>query len=204
MNIVFDFAGVLFHWDPHALLTQVLTERAPTREAAGRWVDEIFQAYGGDWGEFDRGTVTPGPLAERIARRTGLNMSEVLSVIDAVPGSLAPIAGTVSLLERLHRRGSALYFLSNMPEPYARHLEAAHPFVGLFRRGVFSADVNLIKPEPAIFAHAAKDFGIDPARTLFIDDMPANVQAARASGWQAIHFQSPQQCEADLLALGLL
>ena len=100
----------------------------------------------------------------------------------AVPAALTPIAGTVALLQRLHARGHALYFLSNMPEPYAHHLEAAHHFLRLFRRGVFSARVKMIKPEPAIFSHAAESFGTAPALSLFIDDMARNAEAARRSG----------------------
>jgi putative hydrolase of the HAD superfamily len=204
MNVVFDLGGVLFHWQPHEIVARVLPEHAPTRQAADRWVIDIFQGYGGDWGEFDRGTLAPAALAERIACRTGLGVAQARAVIDAVPGALVPMAATVSLLEPLRRRGSALFFLSNMPEPYARHLEATHDFLGLFRRGVFSARVQLIKPEPAIFAHAAEHFGVDPAQTLFIDDLASNIEAARAAGWQGLHFHSPRQCEAELVRRGLL
>ena len=76
--------------------------------------------------------------------------------------------------------------------------------VGLFRQGVFSAHVKMIKPDPAIFEHAAQTFGIEPAQTLFIDDLEPNVGAARAAGWQAVQFKSPQQCEAEFVRLGLL
>lgn len=204
MNLVFDFGGVLFHWQPHEIVASVLPELAPTRAAADRWVGDIFQGFGGDWGEFDRGTLDAAPLAERIARRTGLSARQARAVIDAVPEALTPIAETVGLIERLSRRGRALYFLSNMPRPYARHLEATHGFLGLFQRGVFSADVQLIKPEPAIFAHAVQHLGLADGPTLFIDDLLPNVEAARAQGWQGLHFRDPRQCEAELAALGLL
>ena len=85
-----------------------------------------------------------------------------------------------------------------MPAPYADHLDATHDFIGLFRTGLYSARVGLIKPEPAIFAHALQHFGIAAADTLFIDDVAHNVAAARAAGWHAVHFKDPQQCEADL------
>jgi len=204
VNLVFDFAGVLFRWDPAGLISQVLPAHAPTRQAAQHWAGEIFQGYGGDWAAFDRGVIEPDALALRIAARTGLAATQARAVIDAVPVALEPIAGTVDLLERLHQAGRALFFLSNMPAPYARHLEARHAFIGLFRRGVFSADVRLVKPDATIFVHAAERFGIDPARTLFIDDVPDNVAAAQGAGWQALHFQSPRQCEVELVRRGLL
>jgi len=204
VNVVFDFAGVLFHWQPPELLSRLLPQRTPDEAAALRLVDDIFQGYTGDWGDFDRGTVEPGPLAERIAQRTGLSVDEVRCVIDGVPAELTPIAGTVALLRELHAVGRPLYFLSNMPEPYAQHLEATHDFLGLFRDGVFSARARLCKPEPEIFAHCTSRFGLDPAHTIFIDDMAGNVEAARAAGWRALQFIDPAQCEAALREAGAL
>lgn len=204
MNIVFDFGGVLFHWQPHELLARLLPERVPTAESAHALVGGFFQGYGGDWSAFDRGTIEPGPLAESIARRTGLTEHEVRLVIEGVPLELQPVPGTVALLRRLHEAGYALYFLSNMPEPYARHLESTHAFLSLFRKGLFSARIQLVKPEAEIYAHALKVFGITAEHTLFIDDVAHNVEAARTAGWQAVHFQDPAQCERELVRRGLL
>ena len=204
MNIVFDFGGVLFQWQPHEFMARLLPQRAPDAQAAHALVDTFFQGYRGDWGEFDRGTLASGPLAERIARRTGLALAEVQRVIKAVPAELQPIAGTVALLRRLYARGHALHFLSNMPAPYADHLVARHEFIGLFRSGVFSSRVRLMKPEAAIFAHAAQAFGVEPAEMLFIDDAAHNTEAARRAGWQAYQFQDPAQCELELSRRALL
>lgn len=204
MNVVFDFGGVLFNWRPPELLARELPQRVTDAASAARWVAEFFQGYGGDWGDFDRGTVEPAALAERIAARTGLAVDEARRVIEGVPAELTPIPGTVALLRDLHAAGRPLYFLSNMPEPYARHLEATHDFLGLFRGGVFSARAGLCKPEPEIFAHCARMHGLEPARTLFIDDAAQNVEAARAAGWQAMRFVDPQQCVGELRERGLV
>lgn len=204
MNVVFDFGGVLFHWHPPTLLARHLPQRVIDEASARRWVADFFQGYEGDWGDFDRGTVEPGPLAERIAARTGLAVEEARRVIDAVPAELTPIPGTVDLLHALHGAGTPLYFLSNMPEPYAQHLEATHGFLSLFRGGVFSARARLCKPEAEIFVHCAQSLDLDPARTLFIDDMASNVAAAREAGWQAIQFVDAPQCAHELRGFGLL
>ena len=204
LAIVFDFGGVLFRWQPQDFLARLLPARAPDAAAARALVQTFFEGYTGDWGEFDRGTVEPGPLAARIARRTGLALDEVRRVIDAVPAELLPIEGTVDLLHRLHAGGRPLYYLSNMPEPYAQHLERTFGFLGLFRGGVFSSRAGWIKPEPEIFAHTARRLGLVPERTLFIDDVAHNVEAARAAGWRALQFIDPVQCEAALRAEGAL
>jgi putative hydrolase of the HAD superfamily len=204
MKIVFDFGGVLFRWQPERLLREVLPQRATDAASATHWARQVFQSYGGDWGEFDRGTVEPAALVQRIARRTGLTEAEVQRVVDAVPHELQPQPDTVALLRRLHAAGRALYFLSNMPAPYADHLQAAHDFMGLFTDGVFSGRVHHNKPEPAIFELAAARFGGTPASLFFIDDHAPNVQAAQALGWQGTVFTSAAQLEAALRACGLM
>jgi putative hydrolase of the HAD superfamily len=204
MTVVFDFGGVLFNWRPPELLARLLPHRVPDEAAVQRLVADFFQGYSGDWGDFDRGSVEPGPLAERIARRTGLAVDETRRVIEGVPAELTPMPQTVALLRELHATGRPLYFLSNMPEPYAQRLEATHDFLGLFRGGVFSARAGLCKPEPEIFAHCAELFGFDPAQTVFLDDVAHNVAAAREAGWQAIQFLDATQCRRDLGALGVL
>ena len=202
MNIVFDFAGVVFHWNPPALLRQTLPQHAPDDDAARALMHELFQGFlpGSDWADFDLGLIEPAALATRIARRTGLAEAELHAVIAAIPRHLAAHPPTVELMRGLKRAGHRLFYLSNMPAPYAEHLERSHDFFDLFENGVFSARVNMMKPDPAIFREAARRFGLAPAELLFIDDVAHNVDAARALGWQALHFTSAADCAAALRA----
>lgn len=205
-SLVFDFGAVLFRWRPAALLQQVVPQRAPDAPAAAQQVAAFFQAYSGDWGEFDRGAVEPPELVRRISQRLGWAPAEVQAVVDAVPAELAPIPESVALLRQVQAAsraaGRPVFYLSNMPAPYARHLHEAHDFVRGFDGGVFSSDVKLIKPDPAIFALAQQRFGVPAAQLVFLDDHPANVRAAQEAGWQALLFTDAAQAERDLRAQG--
>jgi putative hydrolase of the HAD superfamily len=204
MNIVFDFGGVLFNWHPPGMLRRELPHVATDEASARHWVGEIFQSYEGDWAAFDRGTVTVPALVDRISTRTGLSPADVQRVVDAVPLELQPKPDTVALLHRLHDAGHALYYLSNMPAPYADILESGNAFFACFTSGVFSGRVHHIKPEPGIFELAARQFGKRPQDLLFLDDHAPNVEAARALGWQAWQFHDAAQTEAQLRQAGLL
>lgn len=202
--VVFDFGGVLFGWNPARLLQREVPELATDTASAQALAGRFFQGYGGDWGEFDRGTVDVPDLVQRIARRTGLPASAVRRVVDGVPRELSPVPETVALLQRLRSGGRRLYYLSNMPAPFATHLETTHDFLGWFDGGVFSARVGLIKPEPAIFTLAAQRFGHAPGELMFLDDHLPNVAAARAAGWSALHFSTAARADAELRAAGWL
>ncbi len=204
MNVVFDFGGVLLRWRPVEFMPRLLPAHATDEAATRTLVAGFFQGFNGDWGEFDRGRIDADTLATRIAARTGVEVDDVRRVVDAIPHELVPLPDSLVLLERLAARGHRLFFLSNMPAPYADHLDREHAFLSAFEDGVYSSRVHLIKPEPAIFDAASSRFGIEPAQTLFIDDMAYNVNAARERGWQALHFADAAGCEAELLRLGLL
>lgn len=200
MNIVFDLGGVVFRWQPLALLRETLPQRAGDDEQARAVAAELFQGYApqGDWGAFDRGEIGAGVLAARIARRASLSEAEVLAFLQAIPAHLEPIAETVALLGRLKAAGHRLFYLSNMPAPFAEHLQRSHAFMAWFEDGVFSSQVQVMKPQAAIFDAAARRFGLAPHELILIDDVAHNVDAARALGWQGLYFIGAADC-ADAL-----
>ena len=203
-KIVFDFGGVVFHWKPTRLLQRELPQHATDEASAARWAEAIFQGYGGDWGEFDRGTLEVPVLVQRIAARTGLAQADVLRVVMGVPVELQPQAATVDLLRRLRDAGHGLHYLSNMPRPFADVIEAREPVVQWFHSGVFSAREGVIKPEPAIYELAAARFKARPADMVFLDDHLPNVLAARSLGWNALHFSDAAGAEAAMRGAGWL
>ncbi len=201
-RFVFDFGAVLFAWQPLKLLQRLMPEQAHDDASAAHWVDQVFQGYGGDWAEFDKGTVEPSALVPRIAARTGLPESALRTLVQAIPDALTPIAASVELVGQLRRPDTPMFFLSNMPAPYADELERRHDFVRGFDAGVFSGRVQLIKPDPQIFALAAQRFGSVPGDLVFLDDHLPNVRAARAAGWNALQFRDAASAAHDIRGAG--
>ena len=204
--VVFDFGAVLFQWRPEALLQRVVPELAPDPASARSFAAQIFQSFtpDSDWARFDLGLLEPDALATRIAARLKVPAAAIRAVIDAIPGHLVAQAEAVSLFRRLAAPGRRRCFLSNMPRSYADHLERENPFIAEFDDGIFSGRVGLMKPHEAIYALAERQFGLDPARTVFIDDHAGNVEQAHTRGWQAVQYRDAAQCEAALREGGWL
>ncbi len=167
-------------------------------------VVDCFQAYGGDWGLFDQGLIDAQELARRHERRLGWTQREVLAVVEAAGEELQPQPEVVALLQALKSAGHRLSYLSNMPLPLAERLRREQPLQHWFESGVFSNEVRLCKPDPAVFALAAAHYGESPADCLLIDDQPANVAAASAAGWQALRFTDASALTSALRQQGLL
>lgn len=205
-TIVFDVGGVVVHWRPLDLMRQVLPTLAHDEVSAKVVVAEVFQTFSpeADWAQFDLGRIEPEALAVRIAARTGYPVQGLRALIAAIPGHIQPMPASVALLERVRACGHRLALLSNMPVPYADHLEARHACFAWFEARVFSGRVGLMKPERAMYDHARDALALDLGQAVFIDDHQGNIDAARALGWQALRFESAAQCESALRRDGWL
>ncbi|MFZ4624235.1 MAG: HAD family hydrolase [Rhodoferax sp.] len=208
MNLVFDFGAVLFTWQPAQLLLQTFPRQVASPEAARQLAHQVFGHP--DWHAFDCGLLEPDTVIERIAQRLDLPLALVRQLVHGIGVRLVPMPDTLALLQQLRARRLAgqgvtgLYYLSNMPVLYARALEAGHDFLQWFDGGIFSGDVKLIKPDPAIYRLLQSRYALEPACTLFVDDLKGNVQQARLLGWQGIQFESARQLQTELALSGLL
>jgi putative hydrolase of the HAD superfamily len=199
--VVFDVGGVIVRWQP----LQLMREHLPM-VAADEAYAQVFQSWApdADWLAFDRGTVEPEALAERIARRTGYPGAAIESLIGAIGAHLEPMPDSVALLARVRAAGHPLGLLSNMPRPYADHLEAAHECFGWFDHRAWSGRLGWVKPDRAFFDHLLAQLEVEPSQAVFIDDHIGHVEAARRYGWSAVHFENAAQTEKDLRALGVV
>lgn len=201
MNVVFDFGVVLFTWEPARFLPDYFPARAATPALASALATDVFSHA--DWHAFDQGLLTDKETVRRTAERLELDAAALTGLLARIPDLLTPVEGTVEILRGLHERSRLrgdikLFFLSNMPKPFARELEQRHSFLNWFDGGIFSGDVKLIKPQPEIFQLMQQRFNLDPAQTLFIDDLQSNVYAARTFGWQAVQFVSSARLREHL------
>jgi HAD superfamily hydrolase (TIGR01509 family) len=153
-----------------------------------------------DWHEFDRGGLTEQAAGAHFARSTGLSREQAIALIQATREALQPIEGTLRLVNELAASGVHLFVLSNMPVSTFEYLTGKFAFFRLFKDLVISGAILLVKPDPAIYKHLVAKTGIVPSESVFIDDLPKNVMAARECGLHAIQFRDPQSCREELRA----
>ena len=88
--------------------------------------------------------------------------------------------------------------------PGAREAERCWGFEEVTDDIVYSHEVGLAKPDPAIYELAAHRLGVEAHEVVFLDDVVANVEAARGAGWHAVlHVDTPtsiRQLEAVIAA----
>lgn len=81
----------------------------------------------------------------------------------------SPRPGAVETLRELRRRGLLVGLITvcgdDLPAVWGET-----PFAGMFDAEVFSCDVGLRKPDPAIYALACERLGVMPPECIFVGD----------------------------------
>ena len=198
MNVVFDIGNVLVRWSPVTIMRRALPDHGDADELARRFFGHPL------WRELNRGRFSERVAQAHYARELDMTPAHVASVFHHVKDSQELVPGTAALLPRLQRAGYPLFSLTDNVHEIVAYLRQRYDFWRYFQGVVVSAELDLLKPEPAIFRHLLDEHALQPAQTVFIDDLPGNVAGARAQGMCAIQFHDAAQCERELAMLGLV
>jgi len=196
-HIVFDLGNVLLAWDPEIPYRRLIPDETERRwfldhVCNGAW--NLEQDRGRSWPEAEDLLIAEHPKLEPLIRAWFESHLETLS----------PIDGTGEILSALIDAGYDVTALTNYSDETFAKAEATYPVLARFRGITVSGRVGMVKPDAAIYALHAARFGLDPATTLFFDDSQKNVDGARAAGWQAELFTTPEQMRADLARHGVM
>ena len=93
--------------------------------------------------------------------------------------------------------------LTNLPAEVWPDVRTAWPISAGFDGVVVSGEEGLVKPDPAIFELLISRFDLTPATSVFVDDVPANIAAARTAGLHGVVFTDAAQLRHDLRTFGL-
>ena len=196
--VVFDVGRVLYRWDLRLLFEKLIDDPVRLDFLLNNVITEEWHF------QHDAGRPLAAMMAERIAE-----FPEYADAIRAyttrfnetIPG---PVPGSHALVARLMERGMPIFAITNFGDEFWAQFRPTAPIFDDFRDIVVSGVEKLAKPDPAIFALAARRFGYVPGAMLFIDDNAENIASARAEGWQVHHFTDAATLERDLTACGLI
>ena len=196
-HIVFDIGKVLVHYDPNLPYLRII----PDAEERAAFFATVCTS---DWNlEQDRGRSWPDGEAlliarypEREAQIRAFRRHWAEMVPHAYGDSVAIMTGQIDA-------GRDVTLLTNFAADTFIEARQMFSFLDLPRGGTVSGQIGLIKPEVAIYDRHAQDFGLEPRHTVFIDDVAATVEGARAAGWQAILFTGAGAMKAERAALGV-
>ena len=176
-------------------------------EIVGASLEDFSKAYMADRGEYDRGTMTAGEYWNLLAGRfgRGVDAGALERLVEMDMDSWFTInPETVAVIREIKASGRRLLMLSNMNiEGKLRMLGSSRyldgvDWIGFFDDILLSCDLRLLKPEPEIFRACLERAAAEAGQCLFIDDIPANVAAAKACGLHALTFTDARGLRSTL------
>lgn len=164
-------------------------------DAARKWLrTQPEQDLIATWAEEDRFTLGQ---AEAIVQSLGIAGLEARYIRDTCYFAhvCRPFPEVHAVLEELRDLGLRIGVISNAPPS----LRAVLTRLGIAERVdhvTLSSQVGVLKPDPGIYRHALAALGAEPSRSVFADDLPANVDGARAVGFGAAYVVDRQNATA--------
>lgn len=196
-HIVFDIGRVLIHYDPDLPYRSIIPD-ADKRAwffqnvCTGAW--NLEQDRGRGWRQAETELIAMHPAWESEIRAFRENWNAM------VPHAYDD---SVEILRALLAARHDVTMLTNFAADTFAEACRRFDFLTETRGITVSGLIGLIKPDREIYDYHVNTFGLDPAATLFIDDSAANVEGAKAAGWQAVHFTGAARLRADLASLGI-
>ncbi len=197
--VVFDY-GMVLTGPPNAEAHDAMVR------ITGLPVDRFESLYWADRHAYDEGKLTGIAFWQKLLREAGLALQpavvEELNRHDARMWTTQSPAMLAWQLQ-LKQRGLLTAILSNMGDSVLESIEREFDWFPRFDVLVWSFQLHMAKPDPAIYRYTLQQLGTRPQETLFIDDKLVNVEAAQALGMKAIQFSTIERLRADLVAAGL-
>ena len=196
-TVVYDIGRVLVDWRPEEIYdARIGQERRKALFAACDLHGMIIEI---DMGGHSR------DVAYTHAKAHPAWADEIRAWHDNWIEMLAPdIPGSAALLRALRAKGMPVVALTNFGWNTLEIAKLKYPVLNEFDDEFVSGRLGVMKPDPAIYEHVEAGTGLSGKALLFADDSPANVEAARARGWNAHLFEGPEGWAEVLVRVGLL
>jgi putative hydrolase of the HAD superfamily len=199
-NVIFDVGNVFVRWSPTEIVDRSFDLRKGTDENLQR-AEALFRSP--LWRSLNRGELTQQEAEQTYQAQFGFSAEQTRTLFFHIMDHQEPIGGTAEVARRLGNAGYRVFALTDNVREIVAHLKSRYRFWTLFEGTVVSAEIGMLKPDPAIFRHALEKFNLIAEETVFFDDVKANVDGASSIGMKARLFTTPGACVEDLQALGL-
>jgi len=190
--VIFDFGGVLVRTEDKAPRTRLAERFGLTYAELDRLV---FDSPSG-------AKALVGELSEeehmrQVCAGLGLGEAEVEAFQQAFWGGDRLDERLLAFVRSLRPRYRTA-LLSNAWSGLRPLLEVRLGILDAFDQVFISCELGMAKPDLRVYAHVVEKLGVRPEEAVFVDDYPANIEAAQRAGLQAVHFRSTDQALHEL------
>ena len=191
MTFLFDIGKVLLDFDFESSLRNLLPPGTSDDEVNDRLTRLLERKD-----DFEGGHIPP---EEYIPWALGILGEEMdhQAFIHAWQNIFTPNEAMWRVVEKLHTDGHRLILFSNTNAIHCPWIFETYDIFRRFEGGVLSFEVGAIKPEEKIYRHAIDTHGLTPSETLYVDDLPANIETGNRFGFRTHQYELTRHAEFE-------
>lgn len=193
-NIVFDIGNVIVRWEPYGVIKLNFPEDNP---------QEFFNKIRPVWLDLNLGKINEKEAIIIISKQLNISQIKMTKLFNELIRHQILIPESIELLKKLNMLGFHLYSITDNVREIMQHHRDNSNFLSYFKGIIASCDIGILKPDERIFKELLNRYQLDPAESIFIDDIEANVKGAKAIGMQAFQFIDTKSCIEDLIRYGI-
>ena len=180
MTFLFDIGNVLLHVDFDESLARLFP--SPPADFPRR-MQQVMSTKD----ELESGRIGSAPFIDRTIGILGFEGPRE-AFVDAWCRVFEPVGPMWDCVEKLSSADHRLILFSNTNDLHMDHALARYPVFRHFPEAVFSHRVGAMKPDDPIYQYAVDTYDLDPAATVYIDDLPENIDGGRRFGWHCWQY----------------
>lgn len=197
--VLFDF-GMVLSGPPSPAAWKAM------KDLLGVTEDVFHAAYWAPRDDYDRGTLNADAYWSAVASAAGVTLNDadrtrLISLDVDLWTEMNP--SIIAWVQALHAAGVRTGILSNIGDAMAAGIRAKFDWIENFHHAVWSHELLMRKPEPAIYAAAVEGLGVPAEEILFLDDRQENIDAATAAGLQGVVYTNHSGFEREMRERGL-
>jgi 2-haloacid dehalogenase len=194
--LVLDVGNVLIEWDPHRLYRSLI----PEDDERARFLSEVCSPAWND--RQDRGRSLLEATRDLQARFPD-HGEFIAAYYERWPEMLGDeIAGMSVIVDEVRASGRPVYGLTNFSAETFPIARERFPVLDRLDGVVVSGELGVAKPDREFFAVLCERYDVDPHQSVFVDDNPGHVEAARGIGFDALVFRDAVTLRGQLVERG--
>lgn len=195
IGIIFDWGGVFSRSGDPLSRPEIIKQIKISRGHINNQLTEIVNS-------FSRGQIKSNAYWQKYAKI--LNLPDITPIqLKKLYLEFTPNLGMLDLLKSLASKYQVV-LLSNLNTDMKRVIIKRLKINKYFKHMIFSNDINMLKPDPAIYHFTLNKLDLSAQETLFIDDDKKNIRSAKKLGIKTILFTSEEKCRAELKRLKII
>ena len=191
-NIIFDLGNVLVNVEYEKFVNQLKLNGVTEETYCNFFKGGNYRLLG-----YESGEISSDDFITKCLNGLNLQMerSDFADSFNDIFSEIKPMSSLVRKLS--NEKNYNLFLLSNTSPLHFEYIKQKYDFVNLLQKFALSYELKSLKPDDIIYERTIEYLAIDPAESVFIDDLEENCIAAQKFGIKTVCYDKNEHIKFE-------